>query len=188
MARRSLSADDAAARDRPKAQRIHHRDRPRAHGENVAQNSADAGGRALKRLDERRMIVRFDLESAGPAVADVDDAGVLARALQHALAARGQALQMHARRFVGAVLAPHHAEDAEFGEGGLASAEKLLDLFVLVGRKAVLPEDLRRKGRGQRGGHGKSFYCRISGRGRVGPVRKSGFGPPRGSPATILVP
>ena len=106
--------------DRPEAQRIHHRDRPRAHGENVAQNSADAGGRALKRFDERRMIVRLDLEGAGPAVANVDDAGVLARPLQHELAARGQALQVHARRLVGAVLAPHHAEDAEFGERGLA--------------------------------------------------------------------
>ena len=148
-------------RDRPKAQRIHHRDRPRAHGENVAQDSAHAGGCALKRLDERRMIVRLDFESAGPAVADIDDAGILAGPLQHALAARGQPLQMHARRFVGAVLAPHHAENAEFGESRFAAAEKLLDFFVLVRSKAVLPEGLRRKSRGQRGGHGRSLYCRI---------------------------
>ncbi len=106
--------------------------------------------------------MRLDLEGAGPAVADVDDAGVLARPLQHALAARGQALQVHARRFVGAVLAPHHAEDAEFGERGLAPAEQLLDLLVFVGREAVLPEGFRGKGRGQGSGHGKSFYCRIS--------------------------
>ena len=71
-------------RDRAKAQRIHHRHRPRAHGENIAQDSADAGGRALKRLDERRMVVRLDLESAGPAIADVDDARILARPLHHA--------------------------------------------------------------------------------------------------------
>ena len=44
-----------------------------------------------------RMIVRFDLERACPAVADIDDAGVLARALHHQLAARRQPLQMHAR-------------------------------------------------------------------------------------------
>ncbi len=104
--------------DRPEAQRIHHRHRTRAHGEDVAQNAADAGGRALERLDERRVIVRLDLEGAGPAVADVDDAGVLARPLHHAAAARRQALQMHARRLVGAVLAPHHAEDAQLGELG----------------------------------------------------------------------
>src|ERR1022692_2477626 len=73
------------------------RDRSRAHGENVAQDSAHAGGCALKRLDERRMIVRFDLESTGPAVADVDDAGIFARSLQDTLAARGQALQVDAR-------------------------------------------------------------------------------------------
>src|ERR1700690_421097 len=69
---------------------------------------------------------------------------------------------MNARRFIGAVLAPHHAEDAEFGDRGLAVAEKLLDLLVFLGREAVLPENLRRKGRSQRGGHGRSFYCRIS--------------------------
>ena len=84
-------------RDGPEAQRIHDGDRTRAHGEDVAQDAAHAGGRALERLDERRMIVRLDLEGAGPAVADVDDAGVLARPLHHAAAVRGQALQVHAR-------------------------------------------------------------------------------------------
>ena len=33
--------------DRPKAQRVHDRQRPRAHGENVAQNAAHAGGCTL---------------------------------------------------------------------------------------------------------------------------------------------
>ena len=141
-------------RDGAEAQRIHHRDRPRAHSEDVAQDSADAGGRALERLDERRVVVRFDLERAGPAVADVDDAGVLSRALHDALAARGQPLQVDARGFVGAVLAPHHAEDAEFGQGGLASAQKLADFLVFVERESVLPDGFRGKGRGQRGRHG----------------------------------
>ena len=140
--RRSGSADDRA-----EAERIHDGQRPRAHGEDVAQNAADAGGRALKRLDVAGVIVGLDLEGAGPAVADVDDAGVLAGPLHDAVALGGQALEMHAAGFVGAVLAPHHAVDAEFGEGGLAAAEKLLDFLVLVGRKAVLPEGLRRKGR-----------------------------------------
>ena len=48
------------------AQRIHHRDGTRAHGEDVAQNAADAGRRALERLDVTRMIVRFDLETRPP--------------------------------------------------------------------------------------------------------------------------
>src|ERR1035441_6767228 len=62
--------------NRPKPQRVHHRNRARAHGENVAQNSADAGGRSLKRLDKRRVIVRLDFKSASPAVANVHDAGI----------------------------------------------------------------------------------------------------------------
>src|SRR5262249_21590904 len=67
------------------AQRVHHRDRPRAHGEDVAQNSADARGRALKRLDEARVIVRFDLERDHVPAADIDDAGILARSLHYEL-------------------------------------------------------------------------------------------------------
>jgi len=109
----------------------------------------------LKWLDEAWVIVRLDFESAGPAVTDVDDAGVLSGTLQHTLAARGQALQMHARRFVGTVLAPHHAEDAEFGERRLALAKKLFNLFVFAGSEAVLPDGLGRKGRGHGGGHGE---------------------------------
>jgi len=41
------------------------------------------------------------------------------------------------------VLAPHHAEDAEFGEIGIA-AENLLGAGVLVRGEAVLGRDLRR--------------------------------------------
>ena len=48
--------------ERAEAQRVHHGDGPRAHGEDVAQNAADAGGRALERLDETGVVVRFDLE------------------------------------------------------------------------------------------------------------------------------
>ncbi len=72
---------------RAEAQRIHHRDGPRAHGEDVAQDAADAGGRALKRLDVTGMVVRFDLERDHPAAADIDDAGVFARPLHHVFAA-----------------------------------------------------------------------------------------------------
>ena len=128
-------------RDGAEAQRIEHGDGPRAHGENVAQNSADAGGRALKRLDVTGMVVRFDFEGGDEAVADVDDAGIFSGAL-HTLAARGQALQMDLARFVGAVLAPHHAENAQFGDVGVA-AENFLDAGVFGGREAVLGDDFR---------------------------------------------
>ena len=139
--------------DRPEAQRIHNRHRPRAHGENVAQNSAHARGRTLERLNERRMIVRFDLEGAGPTLADVDDAGVLAWSLQHMAAVRGQSSQMNARRLVRAVLAPHHAENAEFGERRFASAQEFLDLFVFIQSEAVIPNELGRDGWSLQRGH-----------------------------------
>src|SRR5208282_4131372 len=139
--------------NRAKAERIHHRYRARPHGENVAQNSTDAGGRSLKWFDERRMIVRLDFKSAGPAVANVHDAGIFARPLHHQLAARRQTLQVNARRFIGAVLAPHHAEDAEFGARGLASAEQVFDFFEFFRSEAVLPDHLRRNGSDRRGGH-----------------------------------
>src|SRR5438067_726808 len=60
------------------SQRIHDRDGPRAHGEDVAKDAADTGGRALKRLDEAGVIVRLDLECDDVAAADIDDAGVFA--------------------------------------------------------------------------------------------------------------
>ena len=50
--------------------------RPRAHRENIADDPADAGGRALERFDRARMIVALDLERDRPAVADIDDAGI----------------------------------------------------------------------------------------------------------------
>src|SRR5271155_1123847 len=110
--------------------------------------------------------MRLNLERARPSIADVDNSRILPRPLQHSLAACGQPLQMHARGFVRTVLTPHHAEDAEFGERGLAFSEKLLDLFVFVGSQAVLPEGLRRKSRSQGSGHGEALLSHF--RGRVG--------------------
>ena len=112
----ALARDDLA-----KTQRIEHGDGARAHGENVAQDSADAGGGALERLDVTGMIVRFNLEGRDEAVADVHDTGVFSGALHDQLAARRQALQVHLARFVGTMLAPHHAEDAQLGDVRLAA-------------------------------------------------------------------
>jgi hypothetical protein len=64
--------------------------------------------------------VRFNLEGYGKTVTDIDDARVLARPLKNGGPFRGQTLQVDARALVAAVLGPHHAEDAEFGDGGLA--------------------------------------------------------------------
>ncbi len=91
------------------------------------------------------MIVRFDLEGDDVAAADIDDAGVFAGALHHELAARGQLLQVHARALIGAVLAPHHGEDAEFGVGGLA-AEDIDHLLIFAGRELMLGDDFGGEG------------------------------------------
>ena len=61
-----------------------HSERAGAHGEDVAQDPADAGGGALERLYIGGVVVRLDLEGAGPAIADIDDAGVFSRPLDHA--------------------------------------------------------------------------------------------------------
>ena len=69
-------AADNAAEDAPvvrgdepivlqtEAKGVHYGDGARAHGEDVAENAADTGGRALEGLDVARVIVRFDLEGA----------------------------------------------------------------------------------------------------------------------------
>src|SRR5882762_80150 len=89
------------------------------------------------------MVVRFDFEGGDEAVTNVDDAGVFARALHDELAARGQALQVNFARFIGAVLAPHHTEDAQLGDVRLA-AEDLLHAGVFLGGEAVFGGDFRR--------------------------------------------
>ena len=127
-------------------ERIEARDRPRAHGEHIAQDAADAGRRALIRLDVARVVVALHLEHDREAVADGDHAGVLARPLDHVRAAGGQRPQMNLRGLVRAVLVPHRREDAELGDRRLA-ADQLQDALVLVGLEAVLGNQLGRDGR-----------------------------------------
>ena len=99
-----------------RSERIEAGDRPRAHGEDVAQDAADAGRRALIGLDVARVVVALHLEHDGKPVADVDHAGVLARPLDHPRRLGRQAAQMHLGGLVRAVLVPHRREDAELGE------------------------------------------------------------------------
>ena len=58
-------------------------DRPRAHGEHVAQNSADTGRRALIRLNVARVVVAFHFKYAGKPVTNIDDPSILTRSLDH---------------------------------------------------------------------------------------------------------
>ena len=104
---------------------------------------ADTGGRALKRLHKTGVIVRFDFERGDQTVADIHHTRIFARALNDEFSAHRQALQMHLAGFVRAVLAPHHAENAQLGYVGIAS-EDLLHARIFRSREAVLRGDFRR--------------------------------------------
>ena len=81
---RERAADERII-ERPEPERVEQGDRTRAHREDVADDAADAGRRALVRLDERRVIVRFDLENRGETIADVDGARILPGSLKNSL-------------------------------------------------------------------------------------------------------
>ncbi len=74
------------------------------------------------------MIVRFNLEGDGDAVADVDDAGIFfARADENFGRLGREGFQQRPSVFVGTMLAPHHGEDSQFGVARIAS-EDFFDL------------------------------------------------------------
>jgi len=152
-------------------QRIECRHRPGTHGEDVADDAADPGRRALERLHRARVVVRLDLEGDGHAVAHVDDARVLlARPHEDLLALGREGLQHRPGVLVGAVLRPHHREDAQLGVRRLPP-EDLEDLLVLVRREVVLRDQFRGDGRivhrkGRRYGNGPG------GQAREDPVRR----------------
>ena len=97
--------------------------------------------------------MRFHLEGHGPTVADVDDAGVLADTGEHAgahLVGGGltEVAQVHLRRFVRAVLAPHHRVHRQLGVGWPA-AQDLADPLIFVVFEAQLTKRLRLVGGGR---------------------------------------
>jgi hypothetical protein len=174
--------------DRAEAQLVHHGDRPRAHRDDVAHDAADAGRGALVRLDVGGVVVGLDLEGHGPAVADVDDAGVLAHAHQELLPhlLRGvlpEGAQVLLRGLVRAVLGPHHRVHGELGVGGPA-AQDLADARVLVVLEPELRvrlELVRRRGGvldgvGLRRAAVRGGGSVLSGHRGVGSVRHEGWG------------
>ena len=126
--------------DVTEAQLVHDGDGARTHRDDVADDPADAGRGALEGLDVARVVVRLDLERDGPALADVDDAGVLAHAdheaLFHLVAdLLAEAAQVDLRRLVRAMLRPHDGVHRELARRR-AAPEDRLDLLVLVGLEA----------------------------------------------------
>ena len=115
---------------RAEAQAVEQCDRPRAHGDDVAEDAADARRRTLERLDGGGVVVALDLERDRLAFAEVDHAGVLARALEHAVAGRGQPPQQRGRVLVAAVLRPQQREDGQL-EAVRVALEQAADTFQL---------------------------------------------------------
>ncbi len=76
---------------RPEEERIHHRERPGTHGEDVAQDPAHAGGGTLIGLDGGRVVVALDPDGDRDAVAGVDHPCVLAGSDEHPWALGRQA-------------------------------------------------------------------------------------------------
>ena len=128
---------------RAETERVHIGDGPRPHGEHVAHDAADAGRSPLVWLDIRGVVVALHLEHGRLSVAEIDDAGILAWPLDDLRARGGELPQPHPRGFVGAVLRPHHREDAELGERRLAP-EHGEQQPVLIGAEAMFGDQLRR--------------------------------------------
>ena len=158
------------------AQGIEQRHRTGAHGEHVAQDAADAGGRPLVGLDEGGVVVALHLEDGHQAIADVDHAGVLARAADDPRSLGRKLAEVDLRGFVGAMLAPHHREDAELDQVRRTAKDRQNEL-VLVGLEAVFDDD----GGRDRVAHAKaSSRERNSGRPSLPPssgaIARSGWG------------
>ena len=119
------------------AEGVEDRDWAGAHRKDIAEDAADAGRGALEGLDGGRVVVALNLEGHAEAVADVDDARVLARSLQHRRTIRREAAQYGTRVLVAAVLAPEQREDRELEVIGVAPHQDD-DLRVLVIRQPEL--------------------------------------------------
>jgi len=155
----------AARGQRPEAERVEDRHRPGAHRGDVAKDPADPGGGALVGLDRAGVVVRFDLEHDRPALADVDHAGVLARALDDPRAAARQPAEEGLGGLVGAVLRPEHADHPELDLVG-SPPEQVDDHLVFVAREGNFLELLSRQGGGHFPSSPPSPLC---GEERVGP-------------------
>ena len=118
----------------PEEEGIHDGQRPRPHGEDVAQDAPDPGRRALVGLDGGGMVVALDADGHRDAVAGVDHARVLSRTDQDPGALGGQAAQVQAGRLVGAVLAPHHGVEGELEVVGRPPEDLGHGLELVVGQ------------------------------------------------------
>jgi hypothetical protein len=124
-------------------QRVEDGDRASPEGKDVAQDPADASGRALERLHRARVVVGLDLERHGPAVADADRARVLAWPHQDLRALCRQPAQELARVLVRAVLGPEQREHRQLDLVWLTAGELDDALVFGVGEPELAVSRLR---------------------------------------------
>src|SRR5262249_31498425 len=111
-------------------ERVEQRNRPSAHGDDVAQDASHPGCRALVRLDSTRVVMRLDFEGHSQPIADAHDARVFAGAGKHVTAGAGQRAQERLAALIRAMLAPHNAEHGQL-EIVRRAPQELLDLLEL---------------------------------------------------------
>src|SRR5918999_3492518 len=114
----------------PEPESVKERDRARPHRQDVADDPADSRCRPLERLHRRRVVVALDLERDRLALAEIDDPGVLTRALQNSLAGCRKTAQQQCGVLVRAMLRPQKREDRELEVVGLTT-EYVADTFEL---------------------------------------------------------
>jgi hypothetical protein len=103
--------------DRTETQRVEEKDRPRAHGKNVANDSAYSCCSALERFNCAGVVVALHLKGNSPTVANVDYAGVLLSGFhEHFRTRRRKLLKLKPRILVGAMFAPHDRKHPKLGK------------------------------------------------------------------------
>ena len=92
------------------------------------------------------MIVRFDFERDGDAVANINNSGILfACADENARRFGGKTFEQRPGIFVGAMLAPHDGENSQLGVTRLP-AENAFDPLIFLRREAVPLDEFGRDG------------------------------------------
>ena len=150
----------------PEAQGVEQSDGPRAHGQYVSHDAADAGGRALERLHRRGMVVRLHLEHHCQPAADVHCSGIFRPGLrQHPSNASlplwgrvrvgaAEHPQQWPGVLVAAMLAPQRTKHPQFHGVGLA-AEALHNQVILGAGEGNLVQNFLGNG------HGSPVGCEI---------------------------
>ena len=126
--------------DWSKPQRIQAKFWARAHCKDIADNSPNTGGCALKRFNRAGMIVTLHFKRDRPTVADIDDTCIFFAGFdQNIRTSSRKFLQLFFRVLVRAVLAPHYGENSQLGKIWLA-AQNFLNALEFFRGEAVLPD------------------------------------------------